>query len=121
MSIPLTVESLAGGGAVERLHNAIQEALDNILDPNTPTKKARTVKLILKITPNKTRDRGDMMVETSTVLCPPAPLEASIIIDRDRKGKAVASELMEGEIPGQMSLPDIDPAGKITRIKTKEA
>ena len=40
MSIPLTIESLYGGGAVERLHKALQEALQNILDPNTTAKKS---------------------------------------------------------------------------------
>ena len=34
MAVPLTIENLYGGGAVERLHGAIEEALKNIIDPN---------------------------------------------------------------------------------------
>ena len=45
MAVPLTIENLYGGGAVERLHGAIEEALKNIIDPNTPAKKVRKLKL----------------------------------------------------------------------------
>ena len=73
----MTIESLYGGGAVERLHGALQEALQNILDPNTPAKKSRKVKLELTIKPNEQRNMAEMLVTTSTTLCPPEPLETS--------------------------------------------
>ena len=121
MSIPLTVDSLAGGGAVERLHRAIDEALENILDPNTAAKKTRTVTLKMTIKPNEQRNMGEVTVATSVALCPPQPLETSIIIDKDRTGRAVASELMTGESPGSVPLPDMHPDGKITIIERKQA
>lgn len=43
--IKLTVESLYGGGAVERFHGELEKAIANIVDPNTPAKKPRKVKL----------------------------------------------------------------------------
>ena len=113
MSIPLTIESLYGGGAVERLHGAMQEALQNILDPNTPAKKARKVKLELTIKPNEQRNMAEMLVTTSCTLCPPEPLETSIIIDKDREGKAHASELAGGENPVQNALPGTMDSGKV--------
>jgi hypothetical protein len=117
MSIPLTIESLYGGGAVERLHGALHEALQNILDPNTPAKKPRKVKLELTIRPNEKRDMAELLVTTSTTLCPPAPLETSIFIDKDRDGRAHASERAAGENPGQASFPDVLTKGKITNFK----
>jgi hypothetical protein len=41
--IKLTVESLYGGGAVERFHGELEKAIANIVDPNTPAKKPRKV------------------------------------------------------------------------------
>jgi len=120
MSIPLTIESLYGGGAVERLHTALQETLQNILDPNTDAKKPRKVKLELTIKPNEHRNMAEMMVTTATTLCPPKPLETSIIIDKDRDGKAKASELAAGENPGQAALPGTMDTGKIAHFP-KEA
>lgn len=113
MSIPLSIESLYGGGAVERLHGALQEALQNILDPNTPAKKARKVKLEVTIKPNEHRNLAEVMISTSTTLAAPEPLETNIIIDKDRDGKAYASELAGGENPGQNTLPGTMEAGKV--------
>jgi hypothetical protein len=114
MSIPLTIESLYGGGAVERFHFALQEVLQNILDPNTDAKKPRKVKLELTIKPNELRNMADLTISTTTTLCPPAPLETSILIDKDKAGKAHAAEMFNGENPEQNSLPDVPGTTKLT-------
>jgi len=120
MSVLLTVESLAGGGAVERLHKALQEVLENILDPNTPAKKPRKAVLELIIKPNEQRNMGEMTISTKTTLCAPEPIETSIFIDTDKKGKAVASERVSGESPGQQPLmEEMHPDGKIATIQRR--
>ena len=116
MSIPLTIESLYGGGAVERLHGAMQEALQNILDPNTPAKKPRKVKLELTIKPNEHRNLAELLVTTSTTLCHPEPLETSIYIDKDKEGKAHAAELASGEDHQQNILPGTMESGKVLNL-----
>ncbi|MDR2697165.1 MAG: hypothetical protein LBB40_01670, partial [Holophagales bacterium] len=122
MSIPLTIDSLKGGGAVERLHKALQEALDNIMDPNTLPKKSRTVTLKLTITANEERTLADMTISTDVKTQAPKPLETKVILDKDKHGRAVGSELMVGEAPGSRPLPGMHPDGRITVIKTaKEA
>jgi len=120
MSIPLTVETLCGGGAVEALHFEVQRALDNIADPNTEAKKTREVTLKIKIKPNDARNMATVMVQTSSKLIPAAPLETAIIIDMDGN-KAVAAELYGGENPGQLTLPEVAPvAHNVSQFK-KEA
>lgn len=120
MSIPLTLETLCDGGAVERLRQEIQKALENINDPNTPAKKARTVKLAMKIKPNEQRNMAEVMVETSSTLCAPQPLETSILIDQDREGNVVAAELAPGQNPGQAVLPETMEKGKVLSMPPKE-
>ncbi len=105
MAVPLTIENLYGGGAVERLHGAIEEALKNIIDPNTPAKKVRKVKLEISIKPNEHRNMAEVSVLTATTLCAPEPLETSILIDKDSTGKAHASEMLSGENQNQTILP----------------
>lgn len=113
MSIPLSVQGLYSGGVVERLHDELQKAIDNIADPNTAAKKPRKVKLDITIKPNEQRNMAELVITTSSTLQPPAPLETSIIIDKDKNGKAYASELASGENPGQMSLPGTHETGKV--------
>lgn len=113
MSIPLKIETLAGGAVVEALEHEIQNMLNNIADPNTEAKKPREVRLVIKVKPNEHRNMADVLVQTSSKLVPAAPLETSILIDRGHTGEAVAAEMWAGEVPGQAQLPGVDvPTGK---------
>lgn len=113
MSIPLQMDTLCGGAVIEALHHEVQNVLTNIADPNTEAKKVREVRLVIKVRPNEHRNMADVSVQTSSKLIPAAPLETSIIIDKDATGKAVAGEMWAGEQPGQAQLPGVDvPTGK---------
>lgn len=117
--IPLKIETLYGGGAVERLQEEIQRVIANICDPNTPAKKVRKIKLELVVKPNEQRNMAEVVVNTSSTLCPPEPLETSIYIGNDpRTGEVAASEITSGEDPNQNLLPDVKVHmnGKITRF-----
>ena len=116
MSIPLNIETLYNGGAIERIRGELQRALDNIADPNTEAKKPRKVKLEVTIKPNEHRNMAELIVSTSCTLQPAAPLETSIIIDKDISGKAVAAELANGENLGQMALPGTLEKGKVLKF-----
>ena len=70
----------------------------------------------LSIKPNEQRTLAEMMVTTSCSLCPPEPLETSIMIDKDASGKAHASELVSGENPAQTILPGTMQSGKVLNM-----
>jgi hypothetical protein len=115
MSIALSTESICGGGMMERLSDALQEALDNIIDPNTDAEAVREVHLKIKIKPNKNRTMGEVQVSTKVNNAPPTPLETTFIIDTDRLGRAVARELGVGEGINQPNLPCIPEEGRALR------
>ena len=103
MSILLESKTLSGGALLEALDYAIEEALANVLDPNTDAKKPRKITATIK--PDSHRNMGALSFEVKTGLCAPVPVETSIIIERDKKtGKAVASEMYHGEDPNQLRL-----------------
>lgn len=115
--IELSAATIAGGGLVERLNEEIQKAVCNCQDINTPAEKMRTVKLSIKIKPDKSRCFAGVTVETSSTLCPPEPISTSITMSTNLKtGEVVASEMFEGENPGQQILPEVEDklSGKIT-------
>lgn len=121
MSIPLTMETLCGGGVIESLHHEIQNVLNNVADPNTEAKKVREVRLLIKVKPNEHRNMADITVQASSKLIPAAPLETSILIDKDGN-KTVAAEMYGGENPGQASLPGVaDSAHNVSKFPKKEA
>ncbi len=120
--IELSVENLYGGGVVERIHEEIKRAIQNIVDPNTPAKKVRKVKMEIAIRPNEQRNMAEIVVSTSSTLCPPEPIETSIYIGADpRTGEVGASEMQGGETFGQAILPEVETAmsSKITKFPGK--
>ena len=102
----LRAETIAGGALLEALDFALEEALANVLDPNTPAKKKRKVVLEIVVDPDANRKSGALTFQVKTGLAAPVPVETSILLDRDRStGKAVASELRSDEHPNHHRLP----------------
>lgn len=117
--IELNAATLASGGMVERLNEEIQKAVVNCLDINTEATKLRTVTLKIKIKPDKSRCFGEVSVETSSTLCPAAPLATSISMSTNLKtGEVSAAEITSGEDPNQEILPGVEGSmpGKITQF-----
>lgn len=115
--IELNAATIAAGGLVERLNEEIQKAVCNCQDVNTPAEKVRTVKLAIKIKPDKSRCFAGVVVETSSALCPPEPIATSISMGTDlRTGEITAAEMFDGENPNQQLLPEVEDKmpGKIT-------
>lgn len=117
--IPLSIETLYCGGAVERIKSEIQRVLENIIDPNTPPKATRKVSLTMTIKPNEQRNMAEVLVATSSTVCPASPIETSIYIGANpATGEIGASEMASGENPMQNILPGAESSmtGKITKF-----
>lgn len=115
--IKLTVENLYGGGAVEQFHTELEKVIANIVDPNTPAKKPRKVKLEMVIKPNEQRNMAVVLVTTSCTLQSPEPLETSIYIGADpRTGEIGAQEMTPGENPEQHIFSGTMEKGKILKL-----
>lgn len=68
--LELNVATLSQGGAVERFQDELSRVIANITDPNTPAKKTRTVTLKMTIKPNEQRNMAEVLVATSSTVCP---------------------------------------------------
>ena len=88
----LSVSTLHGGAALEAVDIELNNVLQNILDPNTEADKMRKVVLEIKIKPNKERNIGQVLFQAKSQLAPAEALETQILIDKDRAGRAMASE-----------------------------
>lgn len=121
--IELNVSTLSSGALVERIQEEISRVIANITDPNTPAKKTRKIKMEMQIKPNELRNMAEVIVTTSSTLCPPTPIETGIYIGVDPKtGEVGASEMQSGENPGQEILPGVEQSmpGKIVNFKINE-
>lgn len=114
MSRPFSIGGLNGGGVLEALECALEQAYDNITDPNCEPKKMRKVTLELKFKPNEHRNMGECECVVKTQLASQAPQIVSVLFDKDKNGKPVAAELCANENPEQHRLSGVD---NVTSLK----
>lgn len=100
MDNKLSFSTLAGGGVEEKLQYALDEVAANIADPNTDAKKARKVTMTLTLKPNEQRSIANLDIDVKTSLVAPVGISTTLVIDRDKDGKVVTSEI-HGKDPNQ--------------------
>nr|MDD3021825.1 replication terminator protein [Alphaproteobacteria bacterium] len=103
MEEKLSFATIAGGGVEEKLQYALSEVAANIADPNTDAKKARKVTMTLTIKPNESRMIANVDIDVKTSLAAPVGISTTLMIDRDKEGKVVASEIY-GKDPKQQTV-----------------
>ncbi|WP_051284315.1 FHA domain-containing protein [Desulforegula conservatrix] len=104
----LSLETLGGGAAVERFNRELAMVAANILDPNTPDKKARKATLELTVKP-VSRNHAVIEISTKSTLANPTPYSTQIFIDRDIDGELAGVE----RDPNQVELPFKTPVTEV--------
>lgn len=112
------LNTLAGGAVEERFNMALEEVLNNILDPNTDPGKARRIQLNVTLKPHEDRSFSVVEFGVKTTLQPPKPVKTGLIIDTDGKGRAVAAEYSR-QIPGQGFIDET--TGEIVNFNDRKA
>jgi len=110
----LTLDSLAGGGAIEQFHRELDRVLANIRDPNTDPKAVRKVTLKVLIKPNEARDSAAVAVDVTAHLANPRRLGSQIFIG-ERGGKTVA--VTHDPRQGDMFRTETDADGVVRSIR----
>jgi len=112
----VSLETLRGGAVSERFDIALQNVLDNILDPNTEPEKTRSITLKFSIKPNKDRDFCAVSISSDVKLAPISSLGTEFFIGK-QNGKLVACErsLRQTDMLAETPLPD-----NVTPLPTKK-
>ena len=112
-----TLTEIGRGAAVERFDLELQKVLDNIQDPNTDAKKARSVVLKFTITPDEDRGVGKYAIDAQAKLAPLKSHPGRVFLGIDGKGHGVASEEhpTQAEIKEVMN-PGLQDDGKVYKL-----
>jgi hypothetical protein len=88
----VSLDNIAGGGAIERFNDALEEIIANIHDPNVEQEQTRSITLQVLFKPDKNGD-GKILcgIKVNKKLAQPKPIGA-IIYGGKEKGKWVAKE-----------------------------
>jgi hypothetical protein len=113
----VSLESLSGGAIVERFSLALQEVLDNIIDPNTDAKKTRAISLKFTVKPDESREFCTVEIGSEVKLAPISPLSTQFFIGmKDGKGVACERSTRQADMFEKTPLP-----ANVTPIKKEVA
>lgn len=87
--VPLSLESLGNGGAMELFNHELEKVLANCLDINTDHKFKRSIFIELKVMPDEKRETAALKIEVGTKLASPRGLVNQVFLGVE-EGKAVA-------------------------------
>jgi len=87
----VSLETLKGGAAVQLFDEELQKVLANIMDPNTEAGAVRSVRLEIKIKPDKDRSGGSVEIIPSCKLAPAVALGTRMFFGK-KGGKVLAFE-----------------------------
>lgn len=83
---------LMGGAVQERWEDALGRMTRNILDPNTESRRARKITMVLTIKPTESRDGGEMSFDVKESFAPPTPVKQSVFFDQTDDGTIYATQ-----------------------------
>lgn len=100
----INLEEFTGGALQEKFEAALEQVLENMIDPNTPWKNKRGV--TVKITFQQNEDRDDVSVDVAveTKLAAVKPIGTRMAIGRDLRTGELFAEEYGSQVRGQMSL-----------------
>lgn len=87
--VDLTLETVAGGAAVELFNAELEKVLQNIHDPNTDEKMVRVVRLEVRIKPTPDRESAQVLVSASSKVSASKPASDNVYLGM-RNGRLVA-------------------------------
>ncbi len=105
MDQKLSLATIKGGAAIEMVDDAIQELLENIIDPNTDATTRRKVTLTLTLAPDQERESMHIKLDVRSSFAPHEAVGTIAFISHTRDG-VVAVE----NDPGQRNLYEEKPA-----------
>jgi hypothetical protein len=103
----LSLDNIAGGEVAERYAQAMEDVMENILDPNTTDGK-RSITITITLEPKK-KDKNLISVigDVKAKVAPRMGATTQLIIGKEDSGEVVANEIYKGQVKGQMSLEDV--------------
>ena len=95
----VSLQTLNGGAVIDLFNVEYEKLLANVNDENTKPEATRSIKIALKVKPEKTRRVATVQISVASSLAPIKPAETVIFFDTD-KGELAAFE----DDPKQQSI-----------------
>lgn len=115
----LDLNKLAGGSLRRRAEAAVEEVLENMLDPNIPAEGKRSV--TIKLTLSQTSDRSNLTMDISVVkkLVDEHAIRTNLYAARDLESGQIVAEEYGQQVRGQMDFKAVEAAQETGKNEEK--
>lgn len=116
----MSLKSIGNGAAIELFDVELKRALENIMDPNTEPKKARTITLKVTLKPDEEREYASITIQAVSSLAPIQPYSSHCFLGKDRNG-VVATEHNPKQLNMDLYRVDEIPSNVVPMERSSEA
>ena len=102
------MEEFANGAFTEQINRELEKVTQNIQDPNTDATAKRRITVVIEFKPNEERNFVTTGVQAKSTLAPSLGAVTALNMGKNLKTGEVEAVEIGNQIPGQMSIEDIE-------------
>jgi hypothetical protein len=103
------LNTLAGGELQAKFNQEITKVLQNMQDPNTPFGESRSITINMTFKQTEQRDDAKVDISVKSKIAGVISAKTNFVMEKDLETGEIAIREYGKQMPGQMSLTDIQP------------
>lgn len=104
----MDMEKFANGAFTSQINRELEKVTENIQDPNTDATAKRRITVVIEFKPNEARNFVTTGVQAKSTLAPALGAVTALNMGKDLKTGEVEAVEIGNQIPGQMSIGDVE-------------
>lgn len=104
----MDMEKFANGAFTSQINRELEKVTENIQDPNTDATAKRWITVVIEFKPNEARNFVTTGVQAKSTLAPALGAVTALNMGKDLKTGEVEAVEIGNQIPGQMSIDDVE-------------
>ena len=104
----MDMEKFANGAFTSQINRELEKVTENIQDPNTDATAKRRITVVIDFKPNEARNFVTTGVQAKSTLAPALGAVTALNMGKDLKTGEVEAVEIGNQIPGQMSIDDVE-------------
>ena len=104
----MDMEKFANGAFTSQINRELEKVTENIQDPNTDATAKRRITVVIEFKPNEARNFVTTGVQAKSSLAPALGAVTALNMGKDLKTGEVEAVEIGNQIPGQMSIDDVE-------------
>lgn len=104
----MDMEKFANGAFTSQINRELEKVTENIQDPNTDATAKRRITVVIEFKPNEARNFVTTGVQAKSTLAPALGAVTALNMGKDLKTGEVEAVEIGNQIPGQMSMDEVE-------------